>query len=409
MRNDRKQHVQCVCRASNVLVLVAIAQFVASTAVGQITDFAIDPTQSYVTLSGNVLYNGKYPLSAQFPGGMTASLSGDVFADTSDPSRIWLFSSLINLATQSLPALPGSTAAQFAAQVVDFPVGGSMTNLAFQSISMGTATGYLPVDGGIFPANRLYFDISPGAIATIDAPGLYAGNSAVTASAWNTSNQGVLQTLDSTAQLVIPFSFTGTTIGTELNFEGVIVVHAAGEVSEAPGAPVRWSTADGGNGHRYAIVNVGDGVSWADAEALAASMMLDGQSGQLATITSQAENDFLFQTFGNSVRTKWLGGFQPVGGQEPDGGWQWITGEPFDFTNWGGGEPNNSGGQENHLLAYTDGFWNDLDGLNPPGGWATGYVVEFVPEPSSWVLMVVSTIAFGMFARHRRDARRTWK
>ena len=137
-------------------------------------------------------------------------------------------------------------------------------------------------------------------------------------------------------------------------------------------------------------------------------MTFNGQSGHLATITSSPESAFLFGQFGNSVRAKWLGGFQPAGSQEPDGGWQWVTGEPFSYTNWGGGEPNNSGGMENFLLAYTDGFWNDLDGINPPDGWATGYVVEFVPEPSSWALMAVVLPVFVLRVATTRSVRRAF-
>lgn len=393
-------------RLTRVSLLSAIVQLAASSALAQITNFVIDPTQSYVSLSGNVQYNGTYPYSGQFPGGLTTKLSGSVFADTSDPSRLWLFSSMIDLATQSFPALPGPVPAQLAAQVVDFPSNGIVSNVAFQNIVLGTATTIADVSGGMFPADRIFFDTAPGAIANIHAPGLYSGTSAVEASGWNTFTSGTWQTVGGTEQLVIPFSFTGTTIGTELLFEGVIVANASGQVSDAPGAPVQWSTAEGGNGHYYVVVNHGDTISWEDAEALAASLTFNGQSGHLATITSSQENAFLFDTFGNSVRTKWLGGFQPAGSQEPDGGWQWITGEPFNYTNWGGGEPNNSGGQENHLLAYTDGFWNDLDGVNPPDGWATGYVVEFVPEPSSWVLMAVVVPVFVLRVATRRSARR---
>jgi hypothetical protein len=64
-----------------------------------------------------------------------------------------------------------------------------------------------------------------------------------------------------------------------------------------------------------------------------------------------------------------------------------VTGEPFTFTNWGDGKPNNSGGEDN-LHWRRDGLWNDLS-----GGSTQPYILEFegertdVPESSSmWAL-----------------------
>jgi hypothetical protein len=38
---------------------------------------------------------------------------------------------------------------------------------------------------------------------------------------------------------------------------------------------------------------------------------------------------------------------------EPDGGWQWVTGEAFSYTNWRLGEPNNNG-DENRIQYFGD-------------------------------------------------------
>lgn len=61
----------------------------------------------------------------------------------------------------------------------------------------------------------------------------------------------------------------------------------------------------------------------------------------LATITSEAENTFVTTELGGTVRA-WLGGQQLPGSSEPEGGRQWITGEPWAYTNWDSGEPNNN-------------------------------------------------------------------
>jgi hypothetical protein len=56
---------------------------------------------------------------------------------------------------------------------------------------------------------------------------------------------------------------------------------------------------------------------------------------------------------------------QPEGANQPSSDWEWITGEPFIFTAWADGEPNDFGcsgeeGCENCLEGGFDGaLWND--------------------------------------------------
>lgn len=120
---------------------------------------------------------------------------------------------------------------------------------------------------------------------------------------------------------------------------------------------VEWTIKDGGNGHWYA--GIATSRTWADAQIHALSL-----GAHLATVTSAAENGFV-----NSVRAAsgldrpWLGGFQDLSApdySEPAGGWRWVTGEPWSFTAWAGGEPNNQGHE--HWLHYgsNTGLWNDL-------------------------------------------------
>jgi hypothetical protein len=166
----------------------------------------------------------------------------------------------------------------------------------------------------------------------------------------------------------------------------------------AQAAPIQWAVASGGNGHYYRAVLVPDGISWPNAAAAA-----QAAGGYLATINSAEENAFVFnlidnsiywKTVGDDTRGPWLGGFQPVGSAEPDGGWSWITGEPFAYTNWAPGEPNNFFAEDNlHFLAKgmdnVASTWNDLaadtGGLNP-----VGYIVESVPEPSGLILSLIA-------------------
>ena len=133
--------------------------------------------------------------------------------------------------------------------------------------------------------------------------------------------------------------------------------------------PVQWPIADGGNGHWYQLVFEGH-PSWTQAKLLA-----EQRGGYLATLTSQGEND-LAARLSRGLSAMLLGGFQDHASpkySEPAGGWRWITDEPWNFSNWGAGEPNNaSNGHgepgEDYLSSWTgaQGFkWGDGDNICP--------------------------------------------
>ncbi len=130
-----------------------------------------------------------------------------------------------------------------------------------------------------------------------------------------------------------------------------------------PKIAVEWKIADGGNGHYYARID--DGVLWPEAKAAAEAL-----GGHLATITSQPENAHIavIATDGN-FNVKHLGGLR-------DGAsWRWITGEPWSYTNWYPGEPNNATGNEIYLSTWiTPGTWNDIY-----PAYAAGYIIEWEP------------------------------
>jgi hypothetical protein len=104
---------------------------------------------------------------------------------------------------------------------------------------------------------------------------------------------------------------------------------------------IRWPVSQGGNDHWYGVIPLE--IYWEDARDMAAGMMIDGMAGYLATVTSQEENDFIFNDVIDTLRNPsildeyWLGGFD-IGSE-----WIWITGEPWVFENWSTGEPNNVG------------------------------------------------------------------
>jgi hypothetical protein len=136
------------------------------------------------------------------------------------------------------------------------------------------------------------------------------------------------------------------------------------------------------NGHYYDAVRLL--TNWHSAKALAESQCHLGLPGHLATIDSQAENDFITANFPEVLGTQtveyWIGAFQPADSPEPGGNWQWVTGEAFGFPHWAGGEPNNAGGNEDAAHFYAGdgtGRWND----RPATDAMAGYVVEFETPP----------------------------
>lgn len=112
------------------------------------------------------------------------------------------------------------------------------------------------------------------------------------------------------------------------------------------------------NGHYYEFVD--QRLPWEVARLAAESQAYGGVNGHLATVTSQAEQDFLIANF--PFPDVWLGGYQIPGSIEPGEGWTWVTDEPFVYDNWYPTEPNNIFGDdpnENRIIYQSDGGWND--------------------------------------------------
>ena len=128
------------------------------------------------------------------------------------------------------------------------------------------------------------------------------------------------------------------------NGYGEVVVGAPQESHRFP--PLQWRVEDGGNGHFYGLTTRPD--TWHESNAEAVSY-----GGYLASITSASEKDFIVDWVlpGGNV---WIG----LTDVQWEGRFAWTSGEPFQYTNWYDGEPNNSN-DEDYVHVYSDGTWND--------------------------------------------------
>lgn len=108
-------------------------------------------------------------------------------------------------------------------------------------------------------------------------------------------------------------------------------------------------------GHTYYYFSTP--VTWYDAKSICAAM-----GGHLATISSESENEFVFQI--SQGAASWLGATDI----EQEGKWQWITGEAFSYSHWDNKSPDNykgnAEGSENYLQYSNAGKWNDNAGCS---------------------------------------------
>lgn len=162
-------------------------------------------------------------------------------------------------------------------------------------------------------------------------------------------------------------------------------------------------------GHWYDTVP-GGLHNWADAEAGAVAL-----GGHLVTINDAAEQQWLLDNgWGAPFFNYWVGLNDIV----TEGTFVWVSGEPVTYTNWAGGEPNNSGGNEDAVVMNWNswpGLWNDV-----PVDFAATGIVEYlgaggpvpdpsttVPEPSTMLLLgsgLVGIIGFGRNRLFRKAA-----
>src|SRR3989454_194238 len=162
------------------------------------------------------------------------------------------------------------------------------------------------------------------------------------------------------------------------------------------------------NGHTYYLISENTYEGAAD-QALALG-------GYLATINDQGEQDFLWNSWKNSLGTGeglWIGLEKSHHGTI----FVWMNGEPVTFTYWAPGEPNNGFGRYYEGYVAMDqrfsstGMWNDLP--NDGTDWITDRGIVEANNPGSTEISTpeVSTLVLlgsgltGLILRRRRRAR----
>ena len=188
---------------------------------------------------------------------------------------------------------------------------------------------------------------------------------------------------------------------------GVAVVLGWG--SGASAVPIEWTVASGGNGHFYEVVTTQ--MSWDAGRAYAES-----QGGYLATIRYASEQQFIIDHIMAVQSVPYdavkLGGYQDTSSpdfSEPDGGWQWVTGEEWSYTNWSPGEPNDCCpvGENylslHHVASGSNAYsWNDNVSLSHvPLLIEYGTPGEPIPEPSTALLLGIGLSALAATRRKR--------
>ncbi|WP_025228348.1 dockerin type I domain-containing protein [Fimbriimonas ginsengisoli] len=158
---------------------------------------------------------------------------------------------------------------------------------------------------------------------------------------------------------------------------GGVMFAAAASAAATPWT--QWKVSDGGNGHWYRAVDNGSEISWTSARAAA---IQDGV--HLATITSQGENNFVYNLSSDDAYWHtdsnetidigpWLGALQSPAG------FSWVTGEAFSFTAWLPGEPNGDPDSAIHFMGQglvRGANWNDATKAVTPTLSPSSYIEE---------------------------------
>ena len=137
------------------------------------------------------------------------------------------------------------------------------------------------------------------------------------------------------------------------------------------------------NGKKYELYN--NAVSWEEAKT-----HCEEKGGHLVTINSSEENDLVLGMIEGNESFSWIGAsYNPE-----TSSWNWVTDEPFEYTNWAKNEPSTPASTAEyyvHMFSFdigvenaAKGTWNDVEGVENFASYYgrpnSMYICEYEPE-----------------------------
>ena len=294
----------------------------------------------------------------------------------------------------------------------------------WSTTSSGTGTVYYPGDVYTITADTTFYAIwadDPSIDCSSGSSSVTIGNAAGTivdsdltigSGAMLTGAKAYITTGFNTTDDTLSFTATANITGAYDSAKGILTLSGAASPAEYQTAlrSVTFKTSASAigtrtvfftlgsklenGGHYYEFVNNGGAITWIAAKAAAEARTYFGQYGYLATVTSQAENDFLRDKLASDA---WIGASDAT----TEGAWYWVTGPENGtlistgvygaittyagvYSNWSVNQPDNytysgslPGGEdygEMYCSGANSGGWNDLPNSEPA---VQGYLAEY--------------------------------
>lgn len=388
--------------------------------------FELDPTLSYITLSGTVGPPPRFarPLTEQSPGSLTAHFGGHVLLDRQESTIEFITGSEIEAIDQPGPFAPGDVSADFAMNVI---IAGLQSAGVFEHIVIDAVSlllGPQPVaaaaaDGPqlashVFPANSVIFSLTSGDFSLEIPDTLFTS---FDVSGWGQVNQatgnGSLDDFGDHLTLSIPLHFSvelivpGINAPAELILDGQLVANY-----EDPGPidPVDYYLVHLEPGQQLTVSTDTplDGVSGVTQNTLDASLeLLDSLGGIVASDLNSAGD-------GKNAALSFIslsGGDYRIGVRAQSGVGEYVlhtelsnlapiadAGGPYTVTKGGGLSLDASLSHDpnpNDLLTYSwdingDGVFGDASGVSPTLTWAQLETLGIVVNSTYQVQVLVT-------------------